>query len=275
MTPRTSGQKLRRMRNDRRNNAARGGRRPELETLESRTLLSIMVDTFDDVIDAGDGLISLREAITQAASTGDADTIELPAGSYALTFGTELLINDPALTIQAVGGDATIDGLGATRVFAIEAGSEVTMQGLVITGGAAPDPATGAGGGINNLGTVTIEDCVFLNNFAGFIGGGLHNSGTATINDTLFQGNSSTYGGGLNNDGNATIVGGSFLNNSVIGNGGAIDNIGTLSVDGTLFEGNRRRVRHGVRLLRRRYRRVWRICRLSGHDQPLEQLLPG
>ena len=80
-----------------RQSAARGGFstragqrsfRPRFEALESRSLLSatvINVDTFDDVVNAADGLTSLREAVLAAnASAGD-EEIQLLAGIYALT----------------------------------------------------------------------------------------------------------------------------------------------------------------------------------------------
>jgi hypothetical protein len=75
--------------------------------LESRQLLSITVATFDDVVDSGDGLTSLREAIAQAAADNGADTIVLlheiggVEGTFALTLG-ELAIDDPdAQTIES------------------------------------------------------------------------------------------------------------------------------------------------------------------------------
>ena len=96
-------------------------------------------------------------------------------------------------------------------MFSIAAGSVVALEGLVITGGSAPDPSTGSGGGIANDGTATITDCTFSGNSAGFVGGGLYNSGlaTATVSDCDFEGNTSTYGAGFNNQGAATVTGGS------------------------------------------------------------------
>jgi hypothetical protein len=155
------------------------------EPMESRTLLSILVDTFDDVV-ADDGLTSLREAITQAAATPGADAIDLPTGSYALSLG-ELGIDDAdPVTIEPVSGTATIDAQGASRVFSIAAGSDLTLRGLVITGGMVSgvdlDDHAGYGGGISNFGTLTLDRCELRSNTA-FIGGGLYNFGVATIDD--------------------------------------------------------------------------------------------
>ncbi len=213
--------------------------------MESRTLLSIMVSTFDDTV-AADGVTSLREAIAQAAANPGADAIVLPRsigsveGTYALALG-ELAIDDgDPLTIESDGGLATIDAQGASRVFSIAAGSDVALQGLVITGGSLPDPDTGSGGGVANDGILSVDDCTFSGNFAGFIGGGLYNSAsaTATVTDSTFEGNSSTYGGGFNNQGTATVTGGVFRDNSASGNGGGIESIGTVTIIGTLVEQN-------------------------------------
>ena len=224
--------------------AVRGGRRPVVELLECRQLLSIAVDTFDDVVNPNDGLTGLREAITQAAANAGADTVVLPheiggiVGTYALSLG-ELDIDDAdPLTIQSDGGPATVDVQGASRVFTVAAGSVVTLEGLVITGGSVPDADTGSGGGVLNDGTITIADCTFLDNSAGFAGGGLYNTGQATVCDSTFQGNASTYGGGFANVGTASVSGGVFSNNTASGNSGGLDNIGIVSVTGTLFESN-------------------------------------
>ena len=47
-------------------------------------LATILVDTFVDVVDPGDGFTSLREAIIQANANGENDEIVLQAGTYEL-----------------------------------------------------------------------------------------------------------------------------------------------------------------------------------------------
>src|SRR5204863_9800730 len=78
----------------RRRRGPRCGRRP-VETLEGRTLLSTFtVNTVLDTVDVnpGDGLArdasgrtSLRAAVMEANALAGADSINLPAGTYALT----------------------------------------------------------------------------------------------------------------------------------------------------------------------------------------------
>ena len=48
-------------------------------------LAVIVVTTFNDVVNAGDGLISLREAIIQVNAGSGGDTIELAVGTYVLS----------------------------------------------------------------------------------------------------------------------------------------------------------------------------------------------
>ena len=100
--------------------------RLRLEPLEGRRLLAIFSATNVGALIADIGL---------ANSNSDAsNTINLAAGSYALSAGTgELLIQDTSATVHAktlniIGASAnqtTIDGGGATRVFEIEKRSEL------------------------------------------------------------------------------------------------------------------------------------------------------
>jgi hypothetical protein len=175
-------------------NKARAGNRfrPRLESLEDRRLLAtVTVDTFNDVV-ANDGQTSLREAIAEVAGLAGDDTIELPAGAYPLALG-QLTINDASgsVTIEAVGGTATIDGGFVSRVLEVTAASDVTLTGLTITGGFAD-----SGAGILNGGTLSIEASTFIFNFAFVtLGGAIYNNlGSVTISDTAFNTNLASLG---------------------------------------------------------------------------------
>src|SRR5439155_16048491 len=88
--------------------------RVRLQALEDRTVpAAYAVTTTADVVDAGDGLLSLREAVLAAnASAGIADTINLPAGNYVLTRagGAEDVAATGDLDLW---DDVTIRGAGA------------------------------------------------------------------------------------------------------------------------------------------------------------------
>ncbi len=95
-----------------------------------------------------------------------------------------------------------ISGGGHSRVFEVAAGTNVTLANLAITGGngVADNPAgtsqdDGFGGGILNLGTLTVNNSILSGNSAGspnfiFGGGGILNFGTLTVNDSTLSGNS-------------------------------------------------------------------------------------
>jgi predicted outer membrane repeat protein len=106
------------------------------------------------------------------------------------------------------------------------------------------------GGGIANLSTLTISHCTISNNLAmgsigsGGLGGGLYNGrGTMTVSDCTFTGNTAGYGGGgIENEDVAsarvTVRNCSFADNSA-GIGAGIDNDwGTLTVSNSTFASN-------------------------------------
>jgi hypothetical protein len=74
------------------------------------------------------------------------------------------------------------------QVFAVNAQAIATISGLTIANGLATGYANGAG--IANAGTLTISNCVLLNNTnLGGWGGAVFNSGNLTISNSMFVGN--------------------------------------------------------------------------------------
>lgn len=160
---------------------------------------------------------SLREAIVAANATAEADEVILPAGTYALTLTGD---DDAAssgdldvtadLTLSGAGADAAvIDGIGGDRVFEILAGV-VDISNVTIRNGLAGFPG---GGGINNLGTLTLTDCILSNNSTTGSGGGLfgarggailNQGGALTVTACTLTGNSGGEGGA----GGALVVAG-------------------------------------------------------------------
>ena len=138
----------------------------------------------------------------------------------------------------------TVSGNNASRVFQVDSGVTATISGLTISGGNAGAPAPD-GGGLENLGTVTVSACTFTSNSVplhygtafGGLGGGLYNNvgATATVSACSFTGNSATpvsisgtlingVGGGLFNFGTATVSGSTFTSNSASNFGGGLNN---------------------------------------------------
>src|SRR5947208_3845724 len=213
--------------------AARPTFRPTLEALENRWVPSTL--TVLNNLDSGAG--SLRAEI--AASHNSGDTIvfapSLDGQTITLTSG-ELLIKHN-LTIAGPGaGELTVSGNHASRVFEVsKTANSVTLTGLTTSN--AYSGTSGAGGAIENYGTLTVSNSTLSNNSA-FVGGGIENAGLLTVsNSTLSYNTASNGGGGIANDGTLTVSGSTLSGNSAPG-GGGIDNHGTLTVSGSTLSGN-------------------------------------
>ncbi|NEO55451.1 MAG: DUF4347 domain-containing protein [Okeania sp. SIO3B5] len=227
---------------------------PEVRTSYPGVLANIVVDTTNDVVDNSDGVTSLREAIIEANSTPEDDTIQLTAGAtYNLTIsGSE---EDAAATgdldIVAGGGEITIISEGEEqavinaggetglndRVFHVLEDAALQLENVEITGGF----VTGdSGGGINNSGTANIINTTISGNSVSLNGGGINNSGTVSISNSTITGNSNNSGGGgiHNSLGIANISDSTIGNNSAISGGGILNNTGTVSINNSIISDN-------------------------------------
>ena len=184
-------------------------------------LATITVTTTNDVINAGDGLISLREAIQTVNAGSGGDTIILPAGTYNLSLtgaGDNLAASgdlDIRNDVTIIGDSAQttiIDGQGADRVFEILNNSDVTISDVTIQNGAAS-----SGGGIE-LGSgvsLTLQDVAVTGNTATAQGGGIDTASPIVLNRVTISGNTANNGAGLSNNGGGTIT---MLNSTISGN---------------------------------------------------------
>ena len=243
--------------------------------LEDRSLLSTF--TVANLLDSG--AHSLRWAIASASS---GDTINFANGLHGtITLSREMMVTD-GVTIDGPGADRlSISGNNSSRVFEIAASQSVSINGLTITDGhevagsgggilidagatlnldevvVTDNQATadsmgnfGSGGGIENLGTLTVKESSFINNVAslssvspGSEGGAIDSSGPAlTVANSTFANNQadgsptddgSGNGGAINTNGStANITNSTFHDNIAVGrlvNGGAISIEGPLT----------------------------------------------
>jgi hypothetical protein len=99
----------------------------------------------------------------------------------------------------------------------------VTVANSSIYDNSAPYDS-GNGGGIYNVGTMTVTNSTIDNNSA-WVGGGIYNPGTLTINNSTIADNSagSFGGGGIDNWGTLTINNSTIADNSATNWGGGID----------------------------------------------------
>ena len=178
---------------------------------------------------------TIGHAISLASS---GDTISVAAATY-----TESLTIDFSLKVVGAGAATTIiDGGGGSVVTIPIPTTSVVLSRLTIQNGLAV-----LGGGINNSGTLTINNATVSGNATSSIfasGGGIYNSGTLTMNNSTVSGNTAGAGGGggIYNRGTVTISRSTISGNDVkaTGNalGGGIYNKGTLTLNNSTLSGN-------------------------------------
>jgi CSLREA domain-containing protein len=189
---------------------------------------------------------TLRAAI---ASAQDGAVIDFaPNLKGVIKLGSVLKITRSVSIIGSDLGLITIDGGEETRLFEIS-GAKVTISRLTLYNGQADgggaihigasatltltdclimnNMSNGAAGGILNQGELIIDKVTFYDNSASSEGGGIVSSGTSKLrisNSTFNENTGSTIGGGIAISENATveIVNSTFVDNSASTRGGAI-----------------------------------------------------
>jgi hypothetical protein len=201
--------------------------RPRFEVLEARHLLSTyVVDRLTDTGAGSDLAGDLRYCINHAAD-GDAITFGVTG---TINLAGELYL-DRNISIEGPGADLlTVSGPGYYsyphnfRDFRVREGATVSVSGLAITTGYAPqfdiDMAANLGGGIANFGTLTLSNSTVTGNTLNPCADG----------NSCFDGPPPSAGGGIfngNADGTAvlTIINSTVSDNGdVFGQGGGIAN---------------------------------------------------
>jgi len=187
---------------------------------------------------------TLRDAVRTANALAGADTIVFADGlAGEITLVSTLIVTDDVtiegpgtalLTISMPGND-----FNNRRVLQISGTAAVTLRGMTIQ-------RTGDeyGGGIRNLGDLTIEDIVVTNSDYNGAGGGLYNSGALTVVNSVISDNRGLQGGGIFNAGSVIIVDSRISGSnstSLSGEGTAIRNAGgVISMTGATIEHNLR-----------------------------------
>ena len=162
-----------------------------------------VVGNTTDTVPANPG--SLRQALVDAAASGGADTITFdPAvfttASHTIALVSEIVVNDAGgVTVDATAAPfgVMITGAGASRLFSVAAGSNVSLRGLTLTGGNGTGATlSSSGGALYNAGTTTVERCTFSGNSTTGHGGAIRNDGTLTLTQCTLSGNQSGDNGG-------------------------------------------------------------------------------
>jgi hypothetical protein len=181
----------------------------------------------DIYVNAGDDL----QAAINAASSGD--TIYVAEGTFYGGFS----VAGKALTIVGTAADpanwdiqTVLDGGNAQTVMFVAPNADLTLSGLVIQNGFSGPLAPG--GGVMNLGALTLSQCLLTGCRSPVAGGAVLNAGTLLVDRCLFEANGGRAGAAISNGGqfpsaspgisavvtNSVFAGGSSLNGAAIWN---------------------------------------------------------
>jgi CSLREA domain-containing protein len=203
----------------------------------------ITVNSLADTTVSGDGQCTLREALNNvnaaadttggdcAAGTGTGDTISFDlTGTITLTASNGTLMLTKNVTIQGPGANNLVLDGGCTMycgqpfvsngvlVLQVGSGATASISGVTIARGGGF-----GGGGVTNLGSLTIADSIITSNGTNLFGGGIENLGTMTVMRSAITANSAgNYGGGIDNEKSLTVVNSTISGNSSSSGGAAI-----------------------------------------------------
>ena len=228
-----------------------------------------------DLVDAqpGDGVCdiappsnvcTLRAAIMEANhAPGGPHTVSIPSGTYTLMIpstGTDgeaagALKIAASMSIIGAGSSTTIinanGSVTSDRGLRVVLGITANIAGVTIRNGAVSKGggfSANGGGGIYNLGTLTLTDTTVMGNSAGFASGILNDVGTLILIDSTVSGNSArgviisginiSHSGGIFNGGALTLINSTVSNNHADGFSGGIGNDVTLTMINSTVSGN-------------------------------------
>ncbi|MDE6261320.1 MAG: S-layer homology domain-containing protein [Oscillospiraceae bacterium] len=175
---------------------------------------------------------------------------------------TITILEGKNVTIDLNGNDIDGQGKSGTSVITINKGGELTLTDSTakwvedeagdktlasgaITGGRFTAGFQN-GGGVNNSGTLNMENCAIRDNTARQSGGGVYNTGTVNMENCVIEGNtaSNAYGGGVYNEGTLNMEN-CVIEGNTANIGGGVYNMGnalkggTVNMENCVIEGNK------------------------------------
>lgn len=159
--------------------------------------------------------------------------------SNVSVYGGGGIMNEGSLTVENSVLSANSSGQGGALY---NTGATIILNSVVGGGVGEGNIASDGGGGLFNLGTMTVDGSTVSYNWAP-IGGGLFNwtGGMLTLSNSTVSINSAYLGGGLHNKEDSTTViqnGTVFSLNYAESSGGGIHNWGTLTITGSVLSDN-------------------------------------
>ncbi len=202
------------------------------------------------------GKCTLRAAMQQADALGGTNTINVPAGTYAISLGPIYTFNTTnVLTINGDGSwlETIIDGGNASQIFSLQ-GGQATLNNLVLQNGRFVVASQGAFGvcvgaaifvrGSGAPAIVTVNGSVIVDNeVVNGSGGGVCVTDATTFNlvDSTVANNLATYGrAGIRNTTGTVNIGHSTISGNQTANGpsAGIQNQSVLTIVNSTVSGN-------------------------------------
>lgn len=223
---------------------------------------AIDVSIGDGVCATAAGTCSLRAAVQEANAQSGTVTINVGAGTFALSLpadplndeaGGDLDVRGSLRLVGAGPGNTIIQSAVPDRILHVHAGAVAEVRGLAMRNGV----SAGSPGGavrVDAQGALSLTDCGVFDSIATrdaanilTSGGGVFNAGTLDIDRSVISGNRSSggfsgTGGGLENVGVSSIrhsrISGNFVGGAFGGSGGGISSSGSLHLTGSIVAFN-------------------------------------
>ncbi len=193
--------------------------------------ISATILTVENLNDGGLG--SLRQVVIDAAS---GDTIQFAVVGEIVLTGGEMVITKNLSIIGPGATNLSVSGNHASRIFVIGAGKTVSISGLTLRDGHAPDGTPGNNGVSSTYPRVSISP---TSGSPGADGGGIYNAGSLTLDSCSLADNQAGAGGAGGAGGYVyypdRFTGG---NGGEGGKGGAIYNLGSVTLTACTLSGN-------------------------------------
>lgn len=217
------------------------------------TVDAVDVSPGNGVCATASGQCTLRAAIMETNALPGADTITMPAGTYALTIPGadensgvtgDLDITDELTLSGAGAANTVVDGGGLDRVIEVRRPQmpSVGIRDMTVRNGNAS-----GGGGIYSAGSLALSGVTISGNTATGVGGGIFNSGMLILSDATISGNAAGYGGGIDNNhggpdptmnGTVTATNVTVSGNAASAGGGGIENAWSATLINVTVTGN-------------------------------------
>ena len=156
---------------------------------------------------------ALTEALSKATS---GSTVDLAAAPISLQLKRDFTIAT-SITVQPTtpGSSVILEG-NENAVVLVDAAATATISGVTIIDGSSTFLGGSEytdGGGIYNLGVLTIQNCTVSNNTTEFYGAGIYNGKSLAVLDSTISDNPGSTGGVFNDGGTLVVQGSTFAGN--------------------------------------------------------------